>query len=344
VKSRSSLPSSISSKEAPCPICFTHGAIARSPGRDRLFGLAQGRFPFFRCVSCGCVFQHPLPEDAALAGFYPKEYWWDRESASEKGWVRLFRGLEKAYREFVVADHVRFLESCARKFPAAGKKLLDIGCGSGTFLHVARSHGFIPHGMDISSQAVEIVKRQYGYAVRQGKIGDEIWENHRFDFITMFHVLEHLTDPRLGLACAAELLQPDGILIIQVPNVSSMQARLFGNLWYGLDVPRHVINYTPKALGILLRETGFEFRFISRFSLRDNPASIASSLAPWLDPIGLRLRRSRSHPIFAGAMEVAYFALFLLALPAAFLESACGRGGTIWACAWRRKQPVVSSQ
>ena len=153
----------------------------------------------------------------------------------------------------------------------------------------------------------------------------------------MFHVLEHLTDPRLGLEYAAELLQPEGILIIQVPNVSSMQARLFGNSWYGLDVPRHVINYTPKALGFLLRGIGFEFRLIPRFSLRVNPASIASSLVPWLDPIGRKGRQLNSHPVLTGAMEAAYFALVLLALPAAYLESACGRGGTIWACAWKKQ-------
>ena len=147
-----------------------------------------------------------------------------------------------------------------------------------------------------------------------------------------------LKDPRLGLEYAGGLLQPNGILVIQVPNVSSMQARLFGNSWYGLDVPRHVINYTPEALGYLLREMGFEFRLVSRFSLRDNPASIASSLVPRLDPIGLKGRRLNRHPVMAGVMEAAYFALFLLALPAAFLESACGRGGTVWACAWRQKQ------
>jgi len=251
--------------------------------------------------------------------------------------ARLFRKLEKAYREFVVADHVRFLDFCARENAAGGKLLLDVGCGSGTFLHVAESHGFVPHGMDRSAQAVEIACRQYGYPARRGDIGSKVWDDCRFDFVTMFHVLEHLRDPRLGLKYAGELLQPTGTLIIQVPNVSSIQARLFGNLWYGLDVPRHVISFTPKALGLLLQEMGFKFRLMSRFSLRDNPASLASSLAPWLDPIRRKGRRLDSSPIFSGTMEVAYFGLLLLALPAAFIESALGFGGTIWACAWRKE-------
>jgi len=291
----------------------------------------------FRCISCGCIFQHPFPDPAALAGFYPQQYWWGEELKSAGRWALLFRKLEKAYREFVVADHVRFLDRCARSQATEDRSLLDIGCGSGTFLHVAQSRGFTPHGMDSSPQAVRVAQNQYSFDVRRGEIGEEIWTDKRFNYITMFHVLEHLTDPRMGLKYAGELLQLNGMLIIQVPNVRSMQARIFGRSWYGLDVPRHVINFSPEALSILLQDTGFEFRLISRFSLRDNPASIASSLVPWLDPIRRKGRGLKPHPILDGAMEAAYFALFLLALPAAYLESACGAGGTIWACAWRRK-------
>jgi hypothetical protein len=155
----------------------------------------------------------------------------------------------------------------------------------------------------------------------------------------MFHVLEHLTDPRLCLKSVRGLLQPGGILILQVPNISSIQARLFGNFWYGLDVPRHVVNYTSKALGFLLRDAGFEFRIVPRFSLRDNPAAIASSLAPWLDPVRRKGRHRNSNPIWDGAMEMTYFGLVLLALPAAFLESAFGFGGTLWAYAWKKQEP-----
>ena len=318
---------------AECPICHTPDSAACPPGRDRLFGLARGTFDLFRCKSCACVYLNPLPEEPALSKFYPAEYWWSDESISESRFARLFHNLEKAYREVVIADHVRFLDSCARKNRAGGKSLLDIGCGSGAFLHSAQSHGFVPHGMDMSARAVQIVQKQYGYSVRQGGIGEDIWEGHRFDFVTMFHVLEHLPDPRLGLKYAGNLLQPGGTLVIQVPNITSVQARLFGNRWYGIDVPRHVINFSPKALGLLLCEMGYEYRLVPRFSLRDNPASIASSLAPWLDPVGRKGRHSTSNPVFNGLLEIAYFGLFLLALPAAYLESVCGLGGTIWAYA-----------
>jgi 2-polyprenyl-3-methyl-5-hydroxy-6-metoxy-1,4-benzoquinol methylase len=316
-----------------CPICHAPDAVAGSPGRDRLFNMVPGIFSLFRCKSCECVFQHPLPDASALAKFYPQEYWWSEESGQIRLPARLFIKLERTYREFVAGDHVRFLDSCARENASGGKLLLDIGCGSGTFLHLAQAHGYIPHGMDISAKAVEIAHRQYGYPARQGEIGSSIWDDCRFDFITMFHVLEHLREPRQALRYAGRLLRPGGLLLIQVPNISSMQARLFKTRWYGLDVPRHLINFTPEALGILLQEMGFDFKLVPRFSLRDNPASIASSLVPWLDPIRRKGRCPDANPILNGAMEIAYFGLFILSLPAALLESLCGYAGTIWAFA-----------
>jgi 2-polyprenyl-3-methyl-5-hydroxy-6-metoxy-1,4-benzoquinol methylase len=326
-----------SAENAACPICRQPDAVSCSPGRDRLFGLAPGVFQLFRCTSCECIFQHPLPDDSSLAKFYPQEYWWADESERRSGPARLFQNLEKAYREFVVADHVRFLNDCFREKAPGGKLLLDIGCGSGTFLHVAQGHGYIPHGMDQSARAVEIAQKQYGFPARQGEIGINVWGDDRFDCVTMFHVLEHLADPRHCLRYISSLLQPGGIAIIQVPNISSIQARLFGNCWYGLDVPRHVINYSPKALGFLLGDAGLEYRMFPRFSLRDNPAAIASSLVPWLDPVRRKGRRLDSSPMASGAMEIAYLGLVLLALPAALLESAFGCGGTLWAYAWKKQ-------
>ncbi len=221
---------------------------------------------------------------------------------------------------------------------AGGFLSASIGCGSGTFLNAARSRGYVVYGMDASAPAVETARRQYGLPVRRGDIGQDVWEGLRFDFVTMFHVLEHLPDPRRGLRYAAGLLKPDGMLILQVPNVASLQARLFRSRWYGLDAPRHVINFSPRALGLLLEEMGFAFRLIRRFSLRDNPASIASSLAPGLDPVGREGRKPASNPWSGGAAAMLYFGLYLFFLPPAFIESAIGRGGTLWACA--RLQPI----
>jgi 2-polyprenyl-3-methyl-5-hydroxy-6-metoxy-1,4-benzoquinol methylase len=321
-----------------CPVCALPRAAAFAIGRDRLFDLAPGRFRLFRCPACGCVFQHPLPEPSAIAAFYPDQYWW-KESRHTRASLILSR-LERRYREFVALDHVRFLQRCASR-AAGGRSLLDIGCGSGTFLHLARKRGFDPHGLDMSANAVAAAQAEYGLRARQGDIGGDAWRGFAFDFITMFHVLEHVPDPLAALAYAGGLLAPGGSLIVQVPNAASLQARVFGARWYGLDVPRHLINFTPRALALLFERAGFDAEVVNRFSLRDNPAALASSLAPALDPIGRRGRRKGGHPATEGALEFCYLGMILLALPPAWIESLCGRGATIWAHARRpqRSEP-----
>lgn len=311
-----------------CPICRLAGASRFAVARDRLFGIARGSFPLYRCAGCRTVFQHPMPGAAALGSYYPAEYWWSPRQ--RPGNVGLLSRLERIYREFVARDHVRFLRRCAAA-TAGRPTLLDIGCGSGTFLHLARQCGFEVCGMDVSAHAVLEAQQQYGLAVKQGEIGSLDWDGGRFDYISMFHVLEHLTDPRQALAYAGRLLKPGGSLIVQVPNAASIQAGCFGARWYGFDVPRHVMNFTPESLRLLFEQAGFHPRLVRRFSLRDNPAALASSIAIGLDPIGRRGRGKESSILVEGAFESLYFGLVLLCFAPSLLESLCGRGATLWA-------------
>jgi SAM-dependent methyltransferase len=312
-----------------CPICARPGADPFAIASDRLFALAPGSFRLVRCPSCGCIFQHPLPDATTAASFYPPDYWW-----SDSRLPGLLNRMEKAYREFVALDHVRFL---GRWAGSGGRSLLDIGCGSGTFLHLAERRGFSPHGMDVSAGAVAAARDQYRLPVRQGDVCSGVWQGHSFDVITMFHVLEHLPDPKSAIEHAGSLLKPGGCLIVQVPNAGSVQARLFGPRWYGLDVPRHLINFTPQALRLLLTTGGLDCRLVRHFSLRDNPAALASSLAIRLDPIGRRGRRRRAGAAVAGGLELCYFTLVLLAFFPTLVETWCGRGATLWALARHTK-------
>lgn len=312
-----------------CPICRASDTAEYAAAADHFFAIAPGRFRLVRCRACGCIFQHPMPSAAELARYYADGYWWSPPAPRAGEPQLLVARLEHAYRALVARDHVRFVERCARR-DATGRALLDIGCGEGLFLHLARRRGFEAHGMDPSARAVELARARYGLDVRRGAIGSDLWEGRPFDFVTMFHVLEHVPDPRAALAYAGAHLRPGGSLILQVPNVRSLQARYFGARWYGLDVPRHVINYSPEALRIVLRDSGFEIAAVKRFSLRDNPASLASSLVPRLDPQGRMVRGRKTRTVREALFESAYFALYLICLPPAFVESLFGCGGTLF--------------
>ncbi len=311
-----------------CPICAHPRASSYAVATDRLFKLAEGRFRLAQCPSCGCIFQHPIPDAATAASFYPQDYWWSDKTQS--GLSGTLSRMERAYREFVALDHVRFLRLWAGD---GGRSLLDIGCGSGTFLHLAEQRGFSPHGMDVSAHAVAAARDQYRLPVLQGDVCSDVWKGHTFDVVTMFHVLEHLSDPGAALAHAGSLLRPGGRIVVQVPNAASIQARIFGPHWYGFDVPRHLVNFTPRGLKLLFAGAGFDCKLVPHFSLRDNPAALASSLAVRLDPIGRRGRGKRTHAAVEGGLELCYFALVLLAFFPTLVETMCGHGATLWAVA-----------
>jgi SAM-dependent methyltransferase len=147
--------------------------------------------------------------------------------------------------------------------------------------------------------------------------------------ITMFHVLEHLYEPHAYIKSAHELLQPGGRLIVQVPNAASWQFLLLGENWSGVDVPRHLLTFRSSDIEVLLDRCGFEVVRHKYFSLRDNPASLATSLAPWLDPMARRVRGVRESPRMKLLKDLLYVSLVAASVPFTLLEAACRAGSTV---------------
>ena len=154
-----------------------------------------------------------------------------------------------------------------------------------------------------------------------------------FDVLTLFHSFEHITDPFRYLKNLRKLLRKEGSLVVQVPNVGSLQARIFGSRWYGLDCPRHIYNYSTFSLLHVLGRAGYRILRVRHFSLRDNSAALVSSLFPFLDPMSQRVkllrRKGKIDSLGLRIKTIVYFGLFVLAQPFALLEAALGRGGTV---------------
>ena len=108
-----------------------------------------------------------------------------------------------------------------------------------------------------------------------------------------------------------------------------LEKMMLGEKWNGLDVPRHLIDYKEQDLVNLLEYTGFEVLRRQHFSLRDNPAGFASSLAVSLDPMSRRIRGVQESGSMKLLKDLAYFGLVLLGIPFTLLESACGAGASI---------------
>jgi SAM-dependent methyltransferase len=304
-----------------CILCGDHAATPLFRSSDRLYRTTTREFDVVRCGNCGLLRLDPLPEPAELRLYYPENYWFapDRTAAGR---------LEEAYRRLVLRDHVRFVAQAMGR-PGLRGPLLDVGCGGGLFLGMMRERGFRVLGLDFSPAAAAIAwKRQQVPAVcaaleaapfPDGSIGG----------LTMFHVLEHLADPRAYLKRARQLLSPDGRLVVQVPNAACWQFRLLGRAWTGVDVPRHLVNFRSRDLEALLESSGFAVQRRKYFSLRDNPAGLATSLAPSLDPMARRIRRLPESSAGRLGRDFAYLALVAAAVPFSMLEAACGAGSTV---------------
>ena len=139
------------------------------------------------------------------------------------------------------------------------RKLLDFGCGKGKFLKIAKSRNWESYGVETSLQRANYAKNNYGLEIstdyyNTGKIGTAPYE-----VITLFHVLEHISNPeKLLNNLTSNNLNPNGILLIEVPNFKSLQSKFAGSNWLHLDIPRHINHFTLGSLKSLMERTGLE--------------------------------------------------------------------------------------
>ncbi len=304
-----------------CLMCGSDRAALLFRQTDRLYGTTDKLFGVVRCEQCGLLRLDPQPSPEELRHYYPDNYWFAPDAS-------LVARIEEQYRREVLRGHVAFVERALRSSRARGP-LLDVGCGGGLFLGMMRERGFRVAGLDFSHEAAALAWRLHLAPAVVADLERAPFRAGTFGGIAMSHVLEHLADPRAYLAAAHRLLEPDGRLLIFIPNAASWQFRLLGRRWNGIDVPRHLFDYSDRDMERLLTDSGFEVLRRNYFSLRDNPAGLATSLAPGLDPMARRVRKVREGAAGRLVKDLAHFALVAAALPFALLEAACHAGSTV---------------
>jgi SAM-dependent methyltransferase len=304
-----------------CPACGCARREVLFRTTDRLYRTTDRLFDVVECAGCKLVRLYPWPQPAELSGYYPDNYWYapGTDAAST---------LEERYRRFVLRDHLRFVlrafEHTSRDGP-----ILDVGCGGGLFLKMVAERGMQVLGLDYSAEAAAVAWWRNGVPAVAALLPEAPLPPHSCALITMYHVLEHLYEPGRYLEAARELLRPGGRLVVQTPNAACWQFLLFGENWNGIDVPRHLIDFREAHLVSLLESCKFDVVCVKHFSLRDNPAGFASSLAPALDPMARRVRRIRESPALRLTKDFTYFGLLLAGLPFTILEALCRAGSTV---------------
>lgn len=142
------------------------------------------------------------------------------------------------------------------RLPQCGGRLLDVGCGDGSFLALARTCGWDVVGLDPDPDALSNAAQQ-GLTVHEGGIEYFADQANLFDVITLNHVIEHVYEPVKVLAACHALLKPGGQLWLETPNIDSLGHARFQQNWRGLETPRHLVIFNRESLGQAFFSAGF---------------------------------------------------------------------------------------
>lgn len=303
-----------------CPLCQAELSQHLKNARDYITG---EHFDILRCEACGLGCTSPPPQN--LEPYY-RDYHGNRHGKSA---------------EFRAKRRVAFVSK--NTGPGDGRKLLDFGCGDGTFLLHARERGWLVSGTEMNPE----IARSRGLDVVTGL--KEAASHAPFHCVTLWHCLEHLPDPVGTLSRIRDLLVPDGWLIVAVPNAGGWQASWFGRDWLALDVPRHVFHYDPGSLQKLLKQRRFlpvgEAHQEFEYDILGCSQSVLNKLLPTQN-LFFRLLTGKDTKAGRGERIVSWIAgmgLSCAAVPAVLAGTLFKRGGTLIVSARRTEGSVESS-
>ncbi len=206
------------------------------------------KFNVYRCNGCKSLLLGDIEIDVNYYKKYYQDDYYNFSSSTADGIRNL---ILKTLERFCLARRMNFIPTSLKKVVNGKLNLLDVGCGDGGFLKLMPESLFNKFGLEINTEACTICKEK-GFKVFNSSIEDLDPKDLKFDVITMWHVLEHVSDPEVVLTKVNSLLSQDGVLVFSVPDAGSMGFKLGKKLWFHLDSPRHLFIPSDKGVEDLL--------------------------------------------------------------------------------------------
>ena len=286
-----------------CPICG-HADLAPE-GEVKDHHLSQEVFRLTSCISCGFLFTNPRPKQEDIGRYYASVNYISHTDSAASLSDRLYR--------FARSYALRKKHRLVALYKPQGR-LLDVGCGTGSFLGHMKKRGFQVAGVEPSDRARAIAEQTSPGSTFSALA--EVDRTKPFEVVTLWHVLEHLPDLNGSFREFNSLLRVGGELFIAVPDRTSWDRTHYGSLWAALDVPRHLSHFGPKDIGMLMEQHGFKLvssrrmwldapyicMLSERYRGRGPLVSLALGLVKgtWSNMVALITGRSTSSTLYIG--------------------------------------------
>jgi SAM-dependent methyltransferase len=256
-------------------------------GRDEtmLWGEKSG-IKIVKCLHCGLIYCNPRPDNDELQAFYSEEYFSEGHYAGDEKRQKMY--------EIEIAE---ILENITQQ-----GKFLDVGCAVGKFLDTLPTT-FEKWGTEFSEDAANISRERLGPHIITGQVRDIELPEEYFDIVQMRGVLEHSQNPYEDLISISKALKETGILrISQLPNISSISARLFKTKFNQVKPGEHLYYFSPETIKATLKKAGFR---ITRVNYPYLETPYASLIGDVFDMIKCIFQEKES-PAFFGNMMIVY--------------------------------------
>jgi 2-polyprenyl-3-methyl-5-hydroxy-6-metoxy-1,4-benzoquinol methylase len=273
-------------ESVPCNLCggtgveVVYAAVRSSSDIDaatvfRSSGDEPLRDRLVRCTACGLQYVSPrLRHDIVLDGY---------ADGADEQFVSQTRG-----REITFARCLDLIETYT-----GGRRgrVLDVGTAAGSFLHVAKSRGWVVDGCEPNRWLCQWGREHYGLDIRPGTLNDQAFPAASFDLVTLWDVLEHTPDPAAVIRECRRVLKPGGLLVVNYPDIGSGVARTMGRSWVFL-LSVHLYYFTPATLTRLLESSGFSVERFRRHYQHLALGYILHRSRPYLGPLARLAQRA----------------------------------------------------
>jgi SAM-dependent methyltransferase len=231
-----------------CPVC--HSQEIKNILQVKDYTVSGKTFDIAECSACSFRFTQNAPDAASISPYYKSENYISHTDASDDFIGRLYKRVRK-----ITLQQKRKLVQKSTGLQSGN--LLDVGSGTGAFVHVMKEHGWQVQGLEPDADARVLAQKLYKTELQdaaQFYLLPEIY----YDAITLWHVLEHVHDLHAYVGQLKKMIKPEGKIFIAVPNYTSADAEIYKEYWAAYDVPRHLWHFSPGSMKTLMKKHGLK--------------------------------------------------------------------------------------